>query len=228
MSARASLLIGVLAASGAARVDEPRVVSERGALWLRGLPDVLSERTVAAHLDTGLTTSFVFTVDAGRVDGRAIKGQAGVRIRYDLWDERYVAAREDARSESPLTTTLKREALGAWWRALAFLVNPATPSLRAPPLRARVELLVLPFSQAEQRDAQDWLLRSFRSPETPPRLRQPRADGVLPPAEAPGAREPIRELHGAMLAASIGQRSLLTFSWTVAIAREEPAGQVSK
>jgi hypothetical protein len=215
---RAALLFAAMLPAGAARPAEaPQVVSNGGGLSLRRLPNVLSEPTVAEHLDTGLTTSFVFTLDAGRIDGRPVKGEAQVRIRYDLWDEKYVLERRDRRPDSPAAVTIARGDLPSWWRSLALVVAPAAYGLRASPSRAKVELLVLPFSQAEQRDAQDWLLRSFRAPEPPPRL--PPSAGQLPP-EAAADRAPLRELYGAMLAASIGQRSLITYSWTVVVITE--------
>ena len=162
---------------------------------------------VARHLDTGLTTSFVFGVDAGR----SLKGAAQVRIRYDLWDERYLIERWDARRASPAAAVTKAQ-LGEWWRALELLVWSGAPAAR--PARAKITLRVLPFSQAEQRDAQDWLLRSFQaSPESRERERgDPRAAaGEAAPREA----APLRNLYGSMLAGSIGQRSLITYSWTV-------------
>lgn len=218
MKTRALVLVVLLRVSGASAAELPEVVFSRGALSLRRLPAVLSESTVARHLDTGLTTSFVFTVDAGRIEGRPVKGEAQVRIRYDLWDERYLIERSDGQRDSPATVTLARTELLAWWRSLALVVLPAARGLRAPPARAKVELLVLPFSQAEQRDAQDWLLRSFRSPDLP---RQPLGPGQ-PPLEAAPDRAPLHDFYGAMLAASIGQRSLITYSWTVAVSAESP------
>ena len=79
---------------------------------------------------------------------------------------------------------------------------------------------MLPFSQAEQRDAQEWLLRSFRA-DSPPATPAPpvaipsRAGGGRAPATAP-----VREFYGAMLAASIGRRSLTSWSWTVPVGAE--------
>jgi hypothetical protein len=218
MKTRALVLIVGLQVSGASAAELPEVVFSRGALSLRRLPAVLSESTVARHLDTGLTTSLVFAVDAGRVEGRPVKGEAQARIRYDLWDERYLFERRDGQRDSPATATLARGELLGWWRSLTLVVLPAARGLRAPPTRAKVELLVLPFSQAEQRDAQDWLLRSFRSPDLP---RQPLGSGQPSPEGAPD-RAPLRDLYGAMLAASIGQRSLITYSWTVAVSTESP------
>ncbi len=220
MKTWAPVFVVLLSVSGASAAELPEVVFSRGALSLKRLPAVLLESTIARHLETGLTTSFVFTVDAGRIEGRPVKGEAQVRIRYDLWDERYLLERWEGQQDSPATVTLARSELLAWWRSLQLVVLPAARGLLAPPARAKVELLVLPFSRAEQRDAQDWLLRAFHSPD-PPRQREPPGSGRPTPEGAPD-RAPLRELYGAMLAASIGQRSLITYSWTVAVTAESP------
>jgi hypothetical protein len=188
---------------------EPELVLRPVGLTLRHLPPVFSEELVARHLDTGLTTSFVFGVDAGR---GSPKGAAEVRIRYDLWDERYVLERRDLRRDSVAAAALAKPRLGEWWRSLELVVASGLPSL--PPARAKVTLHVLPFSQAEQRDAQDWLLRSFQAPGE---NREPGGADTRPSA---AAAAPLRNLYGSMLAASIGQRSLITYSWTVAVTTE--------
>ena len=110
--------------------------------------------------------------------------------------------------------TLTRAELPAWWRTLTLALQPGVTGLRAAPIRAKVELLVLPFSQAEQRDAQDWLLRSFRSPDS---------SGAEPAGAGQSTSAgPLRAFYGAILAASIGQRSLITYSWTVPVTVESP------
>jgi hypothetical protein len=207
-----TLALSLAALSGTALAQPaPAVVVRPQGIVLRELPAVLSEAVVARHLDTGLTTTLAFTVDAGRAGERRLQGAAQVHIRYDLWDERYLVDRWDARPDSPVHWALERPQLERWWHSLELLVVPgATP----PALAARktgVDLQVLPFSQAEQRDAQDWLRRALRERDPPPR-----SGGET----GPGANAPVRELYGAMLASSIGRRSLITYSWTVPIVLE--------
>lgn len=204
-----ALVAGVIVvASRAPAAEAPRLVLRGGSLWLRDLPEVFLEEKVARHLMTGLTTTLAITADAGRVDGRVVKVEAQLRIRYDLWDERYRVELWDARPGAPSRATLASSDLALWWRSQNLALRPLATGLRAPPPRAKVELLVLPFSQAEQRDAQEWLLRSLRSAGEPAGDR---------PAEAP-----LSAFYGAMLASSIGQRSLLTYSWTVPLTVESP------
>jgi hypothetical protein len=206
VSRRASLAATLLLAVGASADERPTLaVSPRG-LVLARLAPVLGEPTVARHLDTGLTTIFLLAVE-GR-GGPKLAGAAHVTVRYDLWDEVYAVGGQDALGVRPATTLPSRVALLDWWRGLSLTVTPGGPS---PPLprEARVTLQVLPFSQAEQRDAQDWLLRSFQGR---PGTRQPRLLPAL--CLVPGAR---RDFYGAMLASSIGRRSLITYSWTVPV-----------
>jgi len=118
--------------------------------------------------------------------------------------------RWDGRPDSPAGATLTRDELSAWWRALGLVFYPVATGLRVPPAQAKVDLLVLPFSQAEQRDAQDWLLRSFRAPGG-----SGEEESAGPGQSTSGG--PLRAFYGALLAASIGQRSLIKYSWTVTV-----------
>ena len=207
MSRRASLAATLLLAIGASADERPTLaVSPRG-LVLARLAPVLGEPTVARHLDTGLTTIFLLAVEER--GGPKLAGAAHVTVRYDLWDEVYAVGGQDALGVRPATTLPSRVALLDWWRGLSLTVTPGGPS---PPLprEARVTLQVLPFSQAEQRDAQDWLLRSFQGPAGD-------TAAAPPPGSVPRPREPVRDFYGAMLASSIGRRSLITYSWTVPV-----------
>ena len=71
-----------------------------------------------------------------------------------------------------------------WWRAAALRVAPADGPWRPPFGRVKLTLQVLPFSQAEQRDAQEWLLRSFRADSPPACLHRPARPGPAPAASA--------------------------------------------
>lgn len=184
--------------------DLPEIRVEGPSVYLRVVPPVLQEAAVAQHLETGLTTVFAFAVESR--EGPAFTGGAQLSVRYDLWDEVYRLRRADARGEADLPPVRGRTGLLQWWRAADFAVGPAGARARA--TRLRVTLRVLPFSQAEQRDAQEWLLRSFRdaAPEAP------RQELGKPPGPS---RTPVRDFYGAMLASSIGRRALISFTWDV-------------
>ena len=207
MSLLRGLAAGLLLSGSAFAEERPAVVLSPQGVSVTRLPPVLAEPTVARHLDTGLTTIFLLAVE-GR--GRPkLAAAAHVTVRYDLWDEVYTVGGRDAQGDRNATSLPSRAALLDWWRGLVLAVTPAGPS---PPLprEARVTLQVLPFSQAEQRDAQDWLLRSFQGPGGDPAA-------APPPGSTPRSREPVRDFYGAMLASSIGRRSLITYSWTVPV-----------
>jgi hypothetical protein len=188
----------------------PEVTLTPRELRVRRLPAVLTDPLVARHLDTGLTTAFVIHLETQ--PRGAAKGEAQVRLRYDLWDEKYLTERLDARGDAPVPRLLDRPALADWWRTLELVVWKGT-GVEPRALKAKVTLTVLPFSQAEQRDAQDWLLRSFRgAPET--------GAPYGPPGGSGGG--PLRELYGAAIAASIDRRSLISFSWTVPVVAQSP------
>jgi hypothetical protein len=202
-----ALATALTSAEGSA-AEAPSLVWGSQGLSLARLPPILAEPAVARHLGTGLTTTLLLTVE---VSGTAsFKGGAQASVRYDLWDEIYLVEQLDAKG-SAHTTLRTRDELYRWWTSLVVSVSPqGRPASVA---RARVTLHVLPFSQAEQQDAQEWLLRTLRAAEPPP-----------PSASRPGAGEapvappaPVRDLYGAMLASSIGRRSLINYSWTVPI-----------
>ena len=199
----------VLVGARAEAAEPPTLVFARGTVTLARLPPVLDDEAVATHLRTGLTTVFLFKVECRGAASQ--KGVAQVALRYDLWDEVYHVQTVPA---PPGETAAKPTASAQeWWRGAVLTVAPVEGRWLAAPARAKVTLQVLPFSQAEQRDAQDWLLRSFQAP---PDNRPPTAAGARAVREA----APIRNLYGSMLAASIGQRSLITYSWTVAVTME--------
>ncbi len=204
----------VLLGSVASPAEQPALAFGRGVLSLSDLPPTLADPTVARHLDTGLTTVFLFTVEFRGAEVQ--KGAVQVEIRYDLWDEVYRVERLEGPAEVTATAVRSRDRLQEWWRSVVLRVAPAEGVWRSTPTQAKVALQVLPFSQAEQRDAQDWLLRSLRGTAAAPE-RGASAPGQ--PAQR-SAATPVRDFYGAMLASSIGRRSLISYSWTVPVVVE--------
>jgi len=209
LAVAAIVLVGVSAAA-----EPPTLAFARGTLTLARLPPVLDDEAVATHLRTGLTTVFLFKVECRGAASQ--KGVAQVALRYDLWDEVYHVQTVPA---PPGETAAKPTASAQeWWRGAALTVAPVEGRWLAAPARAKVTLQVLPFSQAEQRDAQDWLLRSFRATRSGPGGREEGSASPVP--ERAGAPAPVRDFYGAMLASSIGRRSLISWSWNVVVAAE--------
>jgi hypothetical protein len=136
--ARAALL--VLFAAGAVMAQRP-AISVSGDRVLVALPDsVLKDGHVKSRLESALTTTFIMKTSLG--------GGARIEIRYDLWDEVYRVRRNNGAQQ-----TIARKDLEPWWR------TPIDGG-RADGNRIDVELIVLPFSAAEETDARQWLSKS--------------------------------------------------------------------
>jgi hypothetical protein len=212
---RLALALAIVLWGGRAEAaGPPGLTLARGVLTLSRLPVVLGDDAVAPHLQTGLTTVFLFTVE-GRATP-AQKGAAQVAVRYDLWDEVYrvelspgLDGHRAFSAASVAATGGSNASLVEWWRTAALRIAPGAGSWQAPLGRMKVTLQALPFSQAEQRDAQDWLLRSFRTEPLPG------VAGGTGPRAGPAAQAPVRDFYGAMLASSIGLRTLTSWSWNV-------------
>jgi hypothetical protein len=212
-----------LLALGAEAAEPPTVALDRGILKLSRLPPVLGDENVAPQLRTGLTTVFLFTLESRGALQQ--KGAAQAAVRYDLWDEVYHLELSPALAGNQPVSFATVAAPGGsnatlldWWRSAVLRVAPADGPWQAPFGRVKLTLQVLPFSQAEQRDAQEWLLRSLRAGAPPaPVSDAPRARAGAERAPAPA---PVRDFYGAMLASSIGRRSLTSWSWTVPVTVE--------
>lgn len=113
---------------------------------------ILQDASVRKQLRSGLTTTFLLV--ARQRDTRIVTG-ARIEIRYDLWDEVWIAQKVelDRKSERQRLTSL--DALEKWWRTPVRVL--ATSATRVP---LQVDLSVLPFSAAEEEDARQWITKS--------------------------------------------------------------------
>lgn len=185
-----------------------------GRLVLHSLPPVLEDEAVSPNLTRGLTTTFLFRVEPE--GARARKKPAGgvtIEIRYELWDEVFHVATGTADGRVERRTLDSLGELESWWRGLRLVVaggEPTRSGLDPPPPRvARVELDVVPFSQAEQRDTQRWFSESLED------AGESAAEEVAESADkAPDALE--RTFH-LLMATSIERRALASYRWTVTI-----------
>lgn len=194
--------------------DAPVLTLRDGALSLSSLPPVLTDEAVARHLQTGLTTVFLFTVE-WRPGPQ--QGAAQVGVRYDLWDEVYHVEPVPGPPLNAVVPARSKPALLEWWRTAVLRLAPAGGRRVPASGRAKVTLQVLPFSQAEQRDAQDWLLRAFRAGAPAPQVARETAGR---PGEHAPEPAPVRDFYGAMLASSIGRRELIRWTWIVPVVVE--------
>ncbi|MEA2600285.1 MAG: hypothetical protein QOF89_1277 [Acidobacteriota bacterium] len=215
-----ALLLSMLAGRLGAVVPPavpPVVEMAREGLVLTHLPPILTEEEVKKQLGTGLTTSFLFEVKTQGDAGRA-KGGARVDVRYELWDEVYIVTRIDATGRAVRTTLPSFERLGEWWREarLVTLRPPAAATVRS----VEVRLSVIPFSQAEQLDAQRWFSQSLSAEKTGS------AGAVSDAVE--DQPESFSQVLNLLMATSIGRAPLLELQWNVVIAGGPNGGRTEK
>lgn len=154
----------------------------------------LSDDEVKAQLKSGLTTTFVAVAT---MPDRA-RSIARVEIRYDLWDEKYLVRRIDFDGAASRSQFSGFEELERAWRASPLrLLRKGTPNGRVD-----LELRVLPFSAAEERDTRDWLAKGGGSMAA---RGTPAAQGGL--VAAPST------VVETLIGTSLEARPLLTFRW---------------
>ncbi len=195
-------------------VAPPAVEVAREGLVLTHLPPILAEEEVKKQLGTGLTTSFLFEVKAQGDAGKS-KGGARVDVRYALWDEIYIVTRIDATGRVVRINLPSFERLGEWWREARLVVirPPAAAAARS----VEVRLSLIPFSQAEQLDAQRWFSQSLSAE------RSGSAGAVSGAVE--DQPESFSQVLNLLLATSIGRTPLLELQWNVVILGDKTGGR---
>ncbi len=208
MNARRSVALLLLLALPAAALEPPKLALRGGFVEIAGLPPVLGEAAVAKQLESGLTTTFNLLAE---VPGQA-PGGARIEVRYDLWDEQYLATALGFDGKTEQARLASREALLGWWRELRLAVLPrsALPAParggQAPAARVRLTLEVIPFSQAEAADTQRWLS------ETLGRRGEARGGSLEEPAGAVG------QVVSVLLATSIRRKAVASHQFQVEVA----------
>jgi hypothetical protein len=186
-------------------IQAPALDAVRDGLELSHLPPVLGEAEVRKQLGTGLTTSLVFEATAKGTANGKLRGAARVDVRYELWDEIYIVTRIDATGRAVRTTLPSFERLAQWWREARLVVirGPAAGSARSVEIRLRV----IPFSQAEQLDAQRWFSQALSAEKSGS------AGAVSEAVE--DQPESFSQVINLLLATSIGRPALLEYQWTL-------------
>lgn len=139
----------------AARAQQPPLAFtvQPGGVVAATLPlSILQDANVRKQLRSGLTTTFLLVTR--QRETREASG-ARIEIRYDLWDEVWIAQKVefDRKSERQRLTTI--EALEKWWHTPLRVL--ATNAAR---VALQIDLSVLPFSAAEEEDARQWITKS--------------------------------------------------------------------
>lgn len=164
-----------------------RVVLRRsgGIVTLTPPAAVLQSASVRKHLESGLTTTFAVEAD---------QGKARIEIRYDLWDERWLITTVDVNGREHDETMPSYARLVTWWSALALPVS------RAEGTSMRVRMSVLPFSERERSDTEEWVTRTVG-------LARGGSDATPVARPTPGVLD-------AAIATSIQRRVVERFEWT--------------
>jgi len=209
-----ALVLLALASRLAALPPAPAAETGRDGLAISRLPPILGDEEVRRQLGTGLTTSFVFEANARGAAGR-VRGGARVDVRYDLWDEVYIVSRVDVTGHAARVTLPSFERLAEWWREARLVVvrAPAAAGI----LSADLELRVIPFSQAEQLDAQRWFSQALSAE------RSGGAGAVSDAAE--DASESFSQVINLLMATSIGRPALLEYRWKLPVSTPASAGK---
>ncbi len=188
-------------------------------LVVSALPDVLSNAEVRPRLTSGLTTSLVLHATAADGKGRRLEGGAVVEVRYEPWDEVFLASVLGSDGLRRRESLPSLERLVAWWRGLKVPLLAAGDRAPAGTWRITLALDVIPFSRAEQSETQSWLSQSLA--EQRESAQRTAAGAASPPPSAVAA--PAAGMLELLVATSIKRHSLISFEWT-GVARAGGAG----
>lgn len=199
----------------AALTQGPAIEAAREGIEISRLPSILGDEEIRKQLGTGLTTSFAFQATAKGSVGK-VRGGARVDVRYDLWDEVYIVSRIDATGRAARVTLPSFERLAEWWKEARLVVirTPAAVGV----LTADIELRVIPFSQAEQLDAQRWFSQA---------LSAEKSGGAGAVSDAVEDQpESFSQVINLLMATSIGRPALIEYRWKLPV--PVPAGSAGK
>jgi hypothetical protein len=172
----AALLAVLLLA--APQPDRPVLAVAGDRVFVALPPSILKQKEVRARLESALTTTFVVkTRDAN----------ARIEIRYDLWDDVYRVKRIDAAGRMSQQSVTAAQ-LEAWWR------TPIDIGRRGGEAAIDVELVVLPFSAADESDARQWLSKSGGA-------RDPSADS--------------KSVIDALIGTTLSARPVVSYRWSL-------------
>jgi hypothetical protein len=206
------LLVSLLLARGHAvsAAEPPSLVKSSSGLTLLLHPGVLELPEVRRHLDTGLTTSFVFEAILRDPRSGRRTSTAVIDVRWDPWEEHYLLHVRNAVGRDERLRLAGFDPLLRWWGACRIELFDRPPGRDT--VRSRLRLTIVPFSSGEARDTRQWFEKSL-------------SDGSA--AEDAGAKtsdqgDPLRSLLSTLIATSISRRSVLEFEWWISIEEGEP------
>jgi hypothetical protein len=163
---------------------------------------------VKPHLTTGLTTTLFLRVTATDDEGRKTQGGGKVDIRWEPWDEVFLTTWTGIDGRSHPESLPSFERLVAWWRQLRIPATSVAALGSGEPWDVRVEVRVVPFSEAERRETQRWFSDSIGQPPS----QREAGDRNRATAADP---QPLNRALDLLIATSIQRRSLATYRWAV-------------
>jgi hypothetical protein len=177
----------------------PQVACDgRGGCAVSHLPPIVVDREVRRYLESGLTTSLVFTFSARDRGGRRREASARVDVRYEPWEETFDlwvgTAGAPLRKESVAPARL-----ADWWAALRVPFAVAEGAVE----NARVDVDLIPFSEEEEADTRRWYAETLRG-------------GSVPRSGTDGAAATLPMLD-ALTLTSIKRHGVLHFSWSAPV-----------
>ena len=172
-------LLLVFAASTALAQQRPSATLN-GDRVLVSLPEsILRDPHVKSRLESALTTTFILKTSLGAA--------ARLEIRYDLWDEVYRVRRNQG-TQQPIA----KAQLEQWWK------TPIDAGRAGDGRKIEVDLIVLPFSAAEESDARQWLSKS---------------GGAGAPSADPAS------IVDVLIGTTLSARPIVSFRWSVEVPR---------
>jgi hypothetical protein len=202
MTVAAAVLI-VAAATVAHSPAIPKAVLQSEQILLSLPASVLNDAAMEKQLTNGLTTVIITSIE-GRIRGAAtLRGAVRVEIRYELWEEKFLVGVVDASARRQSLSFATFDKLVAWWSSAALRL--AAVSAADAPAAVSVKTEVVPFSAAEEADAQRWLMRSMTE-----------ATGARPPPREAGATTSILDV---IIGTGVRRKPIRSWRWTVPLSR---------
>ena len=202
---RLAAAVLIAAAAAVARPPAaPKAILESDQILVSLPSSVLNDAAMEKQLTNGLTTVVITSIEAASRRGVPIRGAVRVEIRYELWDEKFLVGVIGTHAHRQNLSFETFEKLVSWWSNAALGV--AAVSAADAPSRVTVKTEVVPFSAAEEADAQRWLMRSMTE------ARNTRA----PPQREAGADTSILDV---IIGNGVRRKPIRAWRWTVPLTR---------
>lgn len=186
--------------------------TDAGDLHLALPAELLTDHELVAQLESGLTTSLVVRVEARDPLRRQVVGVAHLDVRFELWDEEFLLRGfgADGRQLGPAARRVAgRAELARLLPTLELTVLAGAGLDPRAPWTLEIALELVPFSLAEQRDAQRWFSDTVASQ---------RGSATEVGGEGGNSGSGLGRLVDLVMATSLDRRAVRRFAWTSTVA----------